>query len=128
MANIIEKLVGDLGDKRIYREYKQRVKALPDGYRQAANALERYLLNLGPTDDGKSLIAMLSDLADLFEQSAAAGTPVRDVVGADPADFADTFMENYGGGSWIRKERARLANAIDQAAGGPTAEAPGTER
>jgi hypothetical protein len=24
-------------------------------------------------------------------------------------------MENYGGGSWIRRERARLAKAIDGA-------------
>ncbi|WP_210506687.1 DUF1048 domain-containing protein [Naasia sp. SYSU D00057] len=117
MSGIFEKLIGDLGDKKQYREYKQRVKALPDGYRQAAAALERYLLHLGPSDDGKSLIAMLSDLADLLEQSAAAGVPVRDVVGSEPADFADTFMENYGGGSWIRKERARLSDAIDRASG-----------
>jgi DNA-binding ferritin-like protein (Dps family) len=110
-----EKILGDLGDKKRYREYRARVKALPAGYRQAGSALERYLLHLGPSDDGKSLIDMLTDLADLLEQSAAAGTPVRDVVGEDPASFADTFMENYGGGSWIRKEKARLDKAIDEA-------------
>lgn len=111
----IEKIVGDFGDKKRYREYKARVSRLPEGYRQAAGALERYLMNLGPSDDGKSLIAMLTDLADLLEQSVAAGTPVRDVVGAEPAEFADSFMQNYGGGSWIRKERDRLEKAIDHA-------------
>lgn len=111
----IEKIVGDLGDKKRYREYKKRIRQLPEGYRQAAAALERYLMNLGPSDDGKSLIAMLTDLADLLEQSVAAGTPIRDVVGADPAEFAEEFMQNYGGGSWIRKERNRLASAIDDA-------------
>ncbi|RZU67055.1 DNA-binding ferritin-like protein (Dps family) [Microterricola gilva] len=115
MAGWIEKVAGDLRDKKRYREYKERVKRLPDGYRRAAGALERYLLNLGPSDDGKSLIAMLNDLADLLEQSVAAGTPLRDVVGADPVEFADMFMDNYGGGSWIRKERQRLASAIDRA-------------
>jgi DNA-binding ferritin-like protein (Dps family) len=110
-----EKIVGDLGEKKRYRDYKARVKALPPGYREAAGALERYLLHLGPSDDGKGLIDMLTDLADLLEQSAAAATPVRDVVGSDPAAFADTFMENYGGGSWIRKEKARLEKAIDDA-------------
>jgi DNA-binding ferritin-like protein (Dps family) len=110
-----EKIIGDLGDKKQYREYKARVKALPDGYREATAALERYLLNLGPSGDGKSLIAMLSDLADLMEQSAAAGTPVRAVVGDDPAAFAETFMDNYDGGSWIRSERGRLAKSIDEA-------------
>ena len=115
--NLIELVVGSLDDKKKYREYKARVKALPDGHREAAAALERYLLNIGPTDDGKSLIAMLEDLAELFEQAVAAGTPVRDLVGADPVEFAETFMENYGGGSWIRKERERLAASIDDATG-----------
>lgn len=110
-----EKIVGDLGDKKRYREYKERVKNLPDGYREAAGGLERYLLNLGPTDNGSGLIDMLNDLADLLEQNAAAGTPIRDVVGSNPAEFADTFMENYNGGSWIRKERARLEKSIDDA-------------
>lgn len=115
MTVFLEKIIGDLGDKKRYREYKARITRLPDSYRHAASALERYLLNLGPSGDGKSLIAMLDDLADLLEQSVAAGTPVRDVVGADPVEFAETFMENYGGGSWIRKERERLAKAIDRA-------------
>ncbi len=112
MANLIERVTGDLGDKKRYREYKARVKHLPEGYRLAAGALERYLLNLGPSDTGSSLIAMLNDLADLLEQSVATGTPLRDVIGTDPADFADAFMDNYPGGSWIRKERQRLTSAI----------------
>ena len=115
MASLIERVTGDLGDKKRYREYKQRVKQLPEPYRLAAVALERYLLNLGPTDSGSDMIAMLDDLADLLEQSAAAETPLRDVIGTDPADFADTFMDNYSGGSWIRKERQRLATSIAEA-------------
>ncbi|TPW71598.1 DUF1048 domain-containing protein [Schumannella sp. 10F1B-5-1] len=122
--NIIELVVGDLADKRKYREYKARAKALPAGYREAEAAVERYVMYLGPTDDGASLIAMLGDLADLFEQAVADGTSVRDLVGADPVEFAETFMANYSGGSWITKERARLAASIDEAvgdAGGGTA-------
>jgi DNA-binding ferritin-like protein (Dps family) len=115
MTMFLEKILGDLGDKKRYRDYKARVKQLPESYRHAAAALERYLLNLGPSNDSKSLIAMLNDLADLLEQSVAAGTPIRDVVGSDPVEFAETFMENYGGGSWIRKERDRLAKGIDRA-------------
>jgi DNA-binding ferritin-like protein (Dps family) len=91
MANLIEKVTGDFADKRRYRDYKARVKRLPEGYRLAAGALERYLLYLGPSDNGRSLIAMLTDLADLLEQSVATGIPLRDVVGTDPADFADAF-------------------------------------
>ncbi|GAA0996988.1 DUF1048 domain-containing protein [Subtercola frigoramans] len=111
----IDKLIGDLGDKKSYLEYKARVKRLPAGYREAAKALERYLMYMGPSDDGKALIAMLDDLAELFEQAVADGTPIRTLVGDDPAEFAETFLENYAGGSWIRKERARLAESINSA-------------
>jgi DNA-binding ferritin-like protein (Dps family) len=110
----IEKIVGDLGDKKRYREYKARVKALPTGYRETAGALERYLLYFGP-GDGTSLIAMLDDLATLLEQSAADERPIREIVGEDPVEFAETFLRNYPEGSWIGKERQRLAASIDTA-------------
>ncbi len=110
----IERLTGDLGDKRRYLRYRARVKALPDPYREAAAALERYLMNVGPSGEG--LIPMLDDLADLLEQSVADGRPLRDVVGEDPVEFAEVFMRNYAGSSWIDKERRRLTEAIDRAA------------
>ncbi|GAB3556010.1 hypothetical protein GCM10027404_33740 [Arthrobacter tumbae] len=115
MTMWLEKIIGDLSGKKRYLEYKKRIRQLPEGYRQAGGALERYLLNLGPSDNGESLLAMLEDLADLLEQSVAAGTPIRNVVGTDPTEFAESFMQNYGGGSWIRKERDRLGKAIDRA-------------
>ncbi len=114
-AKWLETLTGSLEQKKQYKEYRARVRGLPAGYRDAAGALERYLMNIGPTGNGESLIAMLVDLADLLESSAQAGTPLRNVVGEDPVDFVETFMANYDGGSWIRKERARLANAIEVA-------------
>jgi len=58
---------------------------------------------------------MFGDLADLWERAAADGTPVRDIVGADPVDFAETFAQAYGGTRWIDKERSRLVQAIDDA-------------
>ncbi|QWT23721.1 DUF1048 domain-containing protein [Subtercola sp. PAMC28395] len=111
----IDKLIGDLADKKSYLEYKARVKRLPAGYRDAARALERYLMYMGPSDDGKALVAMLDDLAELFERAVADETPIRSLLGDDPSEFAETFLENYAGGSWIRKERARLAESIDRA-------------
>jgi DNA-binding ferritin-like protein (Dps family) len=113
-----EKLVtGPIDQKRQWRQYKARTEQLPASYRKAIGALEHYMLNFGPSGDAKSLISMLEDLADLFEQSAASGTPVRAVVGDDPVEFAETFLQNYPGGSWIASQRERLTKAIDQAAG-----------
>jgi DNA-binding ferritin-like protein (Dps family) len=62
-------------------------------------------------------VSMLEDLADLFEQSAATGTPIRALVGENPVEFAETFLQNYSEGQWINKERERLINAIDRVAG-----------
>ena len=60
---------------------------------------------------------MLEDLADLFEQSAMNGTTVRAVVGEDPVEFAETFLQNYSEGQWINKERERLTDTIDRITG-----------
>lgn len=111
-----EKIIGDLSAKKNWRDYRRRVNALPEPYRKVAGALERYLLNLGPTDDTDGLIRMVGDLADLMEQAAADHTAVADLVGEDPVAFAEEFMASYGDGGWIGRERARLTRAINEAA------------
>jgi DNA-binding ferritin-like protein (Dps family) len=112
----IEKLTGDLADKKKYREYKARVKALPSGYREVAHALERYMMIFGGADDGKTLVAMVGDLADLLEQSAADALPIRDLVGEDPVEFIEAFLANYRtGASWVEQQRTRLVASIDRA-------------
>jgi DNA-binding ferritin-like protein (Dps family) len=116
-----------IGDKRRYRQYKARTSRLPDSYRAAIDALERYLFIFGP-GKGDGIQAMLDDLADLFEQSAASGTPIREVVGEDPVEFAETFLRNYQEGGWITRERERLTTAIDRAAGGDPAADTGAIR
>ena len=113
--SIFERVVGDLDGKRKYRQYRARLKALPEPYLATGRALERYLLNLGAGSDSTMLITMLDDLATLLEQGAADGTSVRDIVGEDPVEFAETFLANYPQGSWISKERARLADSIARA-------------
>ena len=117
ISTLIEKVVGDFGDKKRWRQYKARTKELPTNYRTAIEALERYLTYFGAITKGDILVSMLEDLADLFEQSAADRTPIRAVVGEDPVEFAETFVQNYSAGQWINKERERLTNAIDRVAG-----------
>jgi DNA-binding ferritin-like protein (Dps family) len=108
----IEQVTGSLEQKKQYRQYKARVKQLPANYRTALEAFERYLTYFGAITKGETLVKMLEDLADLFEQSAASGTPIPEVVGEDPVEFAETFLQNYSEGQWINKERKRLTEAI----------------
>ena len=116
ISTLIEKVVGGVGDKKRWWAYRARTKQLPANYRAAIEALERYLTYFGAITKGDVLMSMLEDLADLFEQSAADGTPIRSIVGDDPVEFAETFLRNYAEGQWINKERARLTEAIDRAA------------
>jgi DNA-binding ferritin-like protein (Dps family) len=124
-AGWIEKITGPFDQKKRYRQYKARKEALPANYRTAIDALERYLTYFGSITKGEILVSMLEDLADLFEQSAASGTPIRAIVGEDPVEFAETFVANYSEGQWINKERERLVSAIERAAGEDTGKVEG---
>jgi DNA-binding ferritin-like protein (Dps family) len=108
-----------IGDKKRWRQYKARKEQLPMNYRTAMDAVERYLTYFG-RGDGPSWASMLDDLADLFEQSAANGTPIREIVGEDPVEFVEAFVQNYPEGQWRTRERERLTNAIERAAGEDT--------
>lgn len=111
----IEVMTGSLEQKKQYRDYKARVKQLPTSYRTTIEALERYLMYAGGVSKGDVLVRMLDDLATLFEESAANGIPIRDIVGEDPVEFVETFIANYADGQWINKERVRLTDAIERA-------------
>ena len=113
MTVFISKLIGG---KRRWRQYRARVKALPEPYRSAVDAIERYLMSFG-RGDGTGWAEQLEDLADLFEQAAADGTPIREIVGEDPEAFVEVFVQNYPEGQWVVREQQRLRNTIARAAG-----------
>ena len=104
-----------IGPKRQWRAYKARVRQLPPNYREAVDAIERYLMHFGVlgTDDA---ISLFEDVADLFERAAADETPIRDIVGDDPVEFVDALVRNYSKGGYVDRERKRLTDAIDHAA------------
>ena len=114
-AGWIEKVTGSFDDKKRWRAYKARKEQLPPAYRTAIDGIERYLMFAGSIVKGDVLMQMLEDLADLIEGAAADGTPIRDIVGDDPVEFAETFAQAYAGTRWIDKERARLTKAMDDA-------------
>jgi len=110
-----ELVTGPLEQKKQYRQYKARMDALPEPYGAAAKAVYRYILQSGGVVDGDTIVAMMGDLVELWERAVADGTPVREIVGDDPAEFAEEFTAAYAGKQWIDKERRRLAKAIDEA-------------
>ncbi|MBL3698365.1 DUF1048 domain-containing protein [Leucobacter luti] len=117
-AQWIEALTGSLEQKKQYKQHVARLEALPEPYRATAKALQRYFTYWAGYTDGDTLVTMLGDHIDLWERAAVDGTPVREIVGEDPVEFAETFARAYAGKEWIDKERARLVAAVNAAAGG----------
>lgn len=101
-------------EKARYRQYRARKEQLPGSHHEAIDAVERYALRFGPGTD--TVVAMLEDLVEIFEQSAAVGTSVGEVVGNDPVAFAETFLQSYPANPWAAKERERLALSVHYAA------------
>ena len=114
-AKWIEALTGSLEQKKQYKADIARLAALPEPYRTSGAAFQRYFLYYGAISEGDTLIQMLSDFADLFEAAANDGTPLRQVIGDDPVEFAETFVQSYNRKEWIDKERTRLISAISDA-------------
>jgi DNA-binding ferritin-like protein (Dps family) len=111
----IELVTGSLEQKRQYKQYRARLAALPEPYVTVAKALNRYFMYNSGVTDGEVAIRMIGDFTELWERAAADVTPVHDIVGDDPVEFADSFAEAYVGKRWIDKERARLTRTIEQA-------------
>ena len=123
----IEQVTGSLEQKRRYRQYKARTRQLPANYRTAVEALERYLMYFGPITRGRRPSCRCSRTLPICS-SRARRTEPRSArsSGEDPVEFAETFLQNYSEGQWINKERERLTNAIDRAAGQDTGKEEGS--
>ncbi|UNO38495.1 DUF1048 domain-containing protein [Streptomyces sp. MST-110588] len=115
-----------IGPKKRWRAYKARIRTLPSDHRAAVEAIEKYLMHFVPIDEDSNA-SMFEDLADLFEQAAADGTPIREIVGEDPAEFAEAFAQNYSEGGYVpARARTKLTDDIARAAAGNEATAEDT--
>jgi len=72
-------------------------------------------MHFGGVNDADSITSLFGDVIDIFERAAADGTPIRDIVGDDPVEFADALIRNYQQTGYVAKERARLVGSIDKA-------------
>jgi DNA-binding ferritin-like protein (Dps family) len=78
--------------KRQWRAHVARVKALPPDYRIVYEEMQKYLFKVGPVDlaDG----SLLAALVEFFEQGAADGKGVLDLIGPDVAAFCDDLIKD----------------------------------
>jgi DNA-binding ferritin-like protein (Dps family) len=81
-----------LEGKKQWRAQMARVKALPPDYQIVYKEMQRYFFKVGPVDlaDG----TLLTGIVDFFEESAAAGTGARELLGYDVAAFCDGLIQD----------------------------------
>ncbi|WP_129728026.1 MULTISPECIES: DUF1048 domain-containing protein [Bacillaceae] len=97
-------------EKREYRAYQKRVNELPEEYRKAMKAIENYMWNYAK---GSGMLELLKNILEMFENSASEGLSVRDVVGDDIAEFADSLLAEFPEETWMDKMRKKLRDSIE---------------
>ena len=106
MNKIIEKIIGDLDEKKEWREIEKRAKALPEEYRNAYEKIKKYIWNSSAIET----IKPFGVLVDMFEEGAANGKKVLELTGEDVAEFADELVK--GEKSYYERIRAKLNKEI----------------
>lgn len=107
MKNIIDFIIGDIKEKKKYRENEKRAKSLPKEYADAYTEIKHYLWNTGMLT-----IEPLVPLVDLFEEAAANGKHVTEITGPDVAAFADDLLR--GESSYRDHQRKKLNEKLNK--------------
>ena len=85
MSDFLNKILGDLEQKKEWKELQVRAKALPEEYRTVYDEIKQYVWQ------GGAMVAdptnLFKQLVDLFEEGATTGKHVLDVTGDDVAAF-----------------------------------------
>jgi DNA-binding ferritin-like protein (Dps family) len=78
--------------KKKWRAHVARVKALPPDYQIVYKEMQKYFIKVGPIDmaDGP----LLPGIVDFFEEGAATGQGVLELIGDDVAAFCDGLIKD----------------------------------
>ncbi|GAB3069204.1 DUF1048 domain-containing protein [Virgibacillus ainsalahensis] len=110
--SFIEKIIGNLDDKRKWKAMEARAEALPSEYCNAYNAIKKYMWTSGGPTDWKEISRIFGGILDLFEEGAAEGKKVTDLTGDDVAAFCDELLKDTK--TWMDRYRAKLNNTISR--------------
>ncbi len=78
--------------KKQWRAHVARVKALPPDYQIVYKEMQKYLFKVGPVDLAEG--PLLSGIVDFFEEGAASGKGVLELIGDDVAAFCDDLIKD----------------------------------
>ncbi|MFI7387286.1 DUF1048 domain-containing protein [Streptomyces sp. NPDC049813] len=78
--------------KKQWRAHVARVKALPPDYQIVYKEMQKYLFKVGPVEPSGG--PLLPGIVDFFEEGAAAGKGVLELIGPDVAAFCDGLIQD----------------------------------
>jgi len=111
--SFIEKIIGNLDDKREWKAMEERAKVLPREYSNAYNAIKKYMMNTGSIpSDWKDISRIFGGILDLFEEGASEGKKVSELTGGNVAAFCDELVKDEK--TWKEKYRTKLNNTINR--------------
>ncbi len=108
LDSIVKMVIGDLEEKKEYKQFMMRVDALPKEYSYAFKKIRQYMYSVGSPNGDITIFTnmeMFTNLVDLFELSAAEGKSVLDVIGNDVGKFSDEFMRASAGNAETLREK-----------------------
>lgn len=106
MSSFLDKIVGDLGEKKKWRQTEARAKVLPEEYATAYNEMKKYIFRTAGTETIEPYVS----LVDMLEEAAASNRQVLDITGPNVAAFVDDLVR--GKKSYFEKQREKLNRDI----------------
>ena len=106
---LIDRMLG-LEEKREWREFEKRAKALGDDYYADYNAMKKYIWVSG-VEKWKDFKFIFDHVLDLLEEAAADGRKVTAITGPDVATFLDEMVEHK---SWEDKQKDKLNKIMQE--------------
>lgn len=97
-------------DRQEYKAYLARIQALPHDYRLVYEKSTQYMWQSYGGGSGYDMIALQTDLLELFESCAAEGRTVLEITGPDIAAFCDDLLRSTT--TYQEKQRTKLNQEI----------------
>lgn len=101
-------VIGNLEDKREYKQMMKRVDLLPKDYKFAFKQIQKYIYTVGGCSGDIKMFTNINifiDLLDLFEISSIDGRSITEVIGNDISKFTDEFISAYTTNSETIREK-----------------------
>lgn len=105
----LDTVIGMRDEKKEYKEYRKKVKALPDDYRIVLEQIEKYSWNFA---SDSSMLQVQYEIYNMFIDAIAENKKVLDVTGDDIVAFTEDVMSALGVNRWDDKIKNKINNNV----------------